>query len=214
MVQETSGILASRGKHVGRIRASSLKTWFLRTGEWRTQATEQRLSTRRCRCFPALDIEGYFFLKISQHPWADARLIMACAKTRLVSDSARRPDEADAAAHLATVVASGSSVNVRGSTWLTGCGLSHCQRQQAVGPTLSQPADSQGATPGFANCSHPAVCNTVAGPGANFMHPGHAERPVFPTLQERGWTVLLDPVWPSRFGVCSGDLDRRGSRQR
>ena len=79
---------------------------------------------------------------------------------------------------------------------------------------LSQKAGFQGATPGFANCSHPAVCKTVADPGANFMHQGHAERPVFPTLQERGWTVLLDPIWPSRFGVCSGDLDRRGSRQR
>jgi len=110
--------------------------------------------------------------------------------------------------------ASADGTTLSGQQSSPGCGRSHCQRQQAVGPTLSQPADSQGATPGFANCSHPAVCNTVAGPGANFMHPGHAERPVFPTLQERGWTVLLDPVWPSRFGVCSGDLDHRGSRQR
>ncbi len=63
----------------------------------------------------------------------------------------------------------------------TGCG--------GLRDPLSQKADSQGATPCFANCSHPAVCKTVADPGANFMHPGHAERPVSPTLQERGWIV-------------------------
>jgi hypothetical protein len=82
----------------------------------------------------------------------------------------------------------------------TGCG--------GLRDPLSQKADSQGATPGFANCSHPAVCKTVADPGANFMHQGHAERPVFPTLQERGWIVSLDPVWPSRFGGCSEDFGR------
>src|SRR5208283_4977496 len=45
------------------------------------------------------------------------------------------------------------------------------------------------------------------------MRRWHAESPVSPTLQERGWIVWLDPVWPSRFRDYSEGLDRLDSKQ-